>query len=312
MKLDRRNFVHGSLLLAATAMLPAGARAATRAGEPILYRVTGGAGTVHVLGAAEATSNDWFVPKIAAALDAADVLWLETPPGTATAAAEGQATAPPPDPELQRVFATQAFDREHDLFEILPPAISQRTALWADKLKLARETLSPMRPWFARITIQQAYASQRQAKAAEGEKLVYPERVVTDRMRQRGRPIEAEYASIGALMRFFADLPEAAQGQYLEELFDYFDRDATATNDAEKYGWIIGKSSTVSITQQRERTPDLYRAMHVERNAWWTGRIEGMLAAGGNSFIMIGNNHVLGPDSIPAVMRKRGLPVEEL
>jgi uncharacterized protein YbaP (TraB family) len=311
MQVDRRNFIHGSLALAGLAALPGAARAGA-AREPILYRVVKGAGTVHMLGFSEATNNDWFVPKIAAALDAADTLWLETPPGSASAAAAGESSGPPVDPELQRIFAERALDPAHDLFEVLPPAVSARTGQWADKLKLTRNSLAPMRPWFARITIQQAYAAQRQTKADEGEKTVFPERVVIDRARQRGIPIQSEYSTLADLLRFFAELSEAAQPQYLEELFDYFDRDVAGTNDAGKYGWITGQPSTQSIDEQRERTPDLYRAMHVERNAWWTGRIEGMLEAGGSSFIMIGGNHVLGPDSIPVYLRKRGLKLEEL
>lgn len=311
MRLDRRDFVRTTLLLAGSAALPPTLRAATPAGEPILYRVSKGPGTVYILGFAEATDDSWFVPKIASALDAATVLWLETPPGSATAAAEGQ-QAPPADPELQRVFTEQGFDAGHDLFKVLPPDISARTARWADKLKIARASLSPMRPWFARIQIQQAYSSQRQAKAAEGQKLVFPERAVVDRARARGIPIQSEYPTLADLLRFFANLQGPAQPQYIQELLDYFDRDEAGTNDAGKYGWITGKPSTVAIDLQRTTTPDLYRAMHVERNSWWTGRIEGMLAAGDTAFIMIGGNHVLGPDSIPEKIRQRGLPLETL
>lgn len=312
MSVNRRGFLGGSLFMAGMLSLPSGLRAATPAGDPNLYRVIHGQGVVYILGFAEATDDSWFVPKIATALEATDVLWLETPPGSATAAAEGQATAPPADPELQRVFAEEAIDATHDLFEVLPADVSARTLDWAGKLQIAQETLAPMRPWFARITIQQAYASQRQAAADEGQKLVFPESVVIDRARQRGIPIHSEYSTIGDLLRFFAELPEPAQPEYLEELFDYFDRDEAGENDAAKYGWTIGQPSTLSIDLQRERTPNLYRAMHVKRNSWWTGRIEGMLAAGGTSFIMIGGNHVLGPDSIQANLSERGLKVETL
>lgn len=311
MRFDRRDFVRTTLLLAGTAALPSTLRAAGPAGEPILYRVSRGPGTIYILGFAEATDNSWFVPKIANALDAASVLWLETPPGSATAAAEGQQPAPP-DPELQRVFTEQGFDADHDLFQVLPPDISARAAQWADKLKIARASLSPMRPWFARIQIQQAYSSQRQGKAAAGQRLVFPERVVVDRARARGIPIQSEYPTLADLMRFFANLQGPAQPQYLQELFDYFDRDVAGTNDAGKYGWITGEPSTVAIDLQRTTTPDLYRAMHVERNSWWTGRIEGMLAAGDTAFIMIGGNHVLGPDSLPEKIKRRGLPLETL
>ena len=308
--MHRREFLQVTALLTGAMVLPLPARAA--AGEPILYRIQQGGGTVHILGFAEATDTSWFVPKIAAALDSADALGLETPPGSATAAAEGSGAAPPPDPRLERLFAEEAVDPAADLFAVLPPEVAARTAFWADKLNIGRATLSPMRPWYARITIQQAYAAQRQAAAAPGQKLVYPERAVIDRARERSIPILSEYPTIADLLRFFARLPPAAQSQYLVELFDYFDRDVAATNDRSKYGWMIGEPSTASIDQQRTATPDLYRAMHVERNAWWAGRIEGMLANGGSSFVMIGGNHVLGPDAIPRHLADRGLAVETL
>ena len=101
--MHRREFLQVTALLTGAMVLPLPARAA--AGEPILYRIQQGGGTVHILGFAEATDTSWFVPKIAAALDSADALWLETPPGSATAAAEGSGAAPPPDPRLERLFA---------------------------------------------------------------------------------------------------------------------------------------------------------------------------------------------------------------
>jgi uncharacterized protein YbaP (TraB family) len=311
MRLDRRGFIVSVAVAGLSA--PTLAHAATSAAGPILHRVRHGSGTIFMVGYSDATDNGWFVPKIASALDTATVLWLETPPGSQAAATEGQATAaPPPDPELTRIFTERAFDRSRDLFAVLPVETSRRTREWAARVGVARDTLAPMRPWFARITIQQAYAAQKQAAAAEGAKLVSPERIVVDRARQRGIPVESEYPTIAHLFRFFAELPDPAQAQYLDELFDYFDRDAAGRNDEGKYGWITGHPSSVSLDEQRERTPDLYRAMHIERNAWWCGRIEGMLAAGQTAFLMLGQNHTLGPDSVQANLARRGFSVERL
>jgi uncharacterized protein YbaP (TraB family) len=307
MMLSRRAFVAASIL---PLLVPKLAFAADEQANPLLYRVRRGKGTAYLLGVFEAKDDGWFVPKIATALDAADVLWLETPPGSTTAAAEGQQAAP--DPELQRIFTEQGFDREHDLCGTLPAKLSRRTLDWAQRLQLPREELAPMRPWFARITLQQAFASRRQAAAASDEKLVSPERIVLDRARRRGTAIESEYATLADLIRFFAGLRGPAQPQYLEELLDYFDRDAAGENDTGKYGWITGHPDPRSLDEQRERTPDLYRAMHIERNAWWTGRIEGLLADGRTAFILIGMNHTLGPDSIQANLARRGLTVETL
>ena len=123
---------------------------------------------------------------------------------------------------------------------------------------------------------------------------------------------DARIEDMAAGIRQVAALPDPAQGQYVQELLDYFDRDAAGEHDAGKYGWITGHPDPRSLNEQRERTPDLYRAMHIERKAWWTGRIEGFLEAGRTVFILIGMNHTLGPDSIQANLARRGLTVESV
>jgi hypothetical protein len=55
----------------------------------------------------------------------------------------------------------------------------------------------------------------------------------------------------------------------------------------------------------RTRTPDLYRIMQVQRNAWWVQTIEGLLN-GGTHFIGIGQMHMLGPDGILRQLQRIG------
>jgi uncharacterized protein YbaP (TraB family) len=54
----------------------------------------------------------------------------------------------------------------------------------------------------------------------------------------------------------------------------------------------------------RTRTPDLYRIMQVQRNAWWARTVDRLLSAGGTHFIGIGQMHVVGPDGIPMQLQR--------
>ena len=49
----------------------------------------------------------------------------------------------------------------------------------------------------------------------------------------------------------------------------------------------------------RSAFPALYELIQRKRNAWWAHQIDELLAAGGTHLIVIGMNHVLGPDGIP-------------
>lgn len=306
--LDRRSF--GTAMLVSLAW-PSLVGARTETPNPLLYRIERGKGVVYLFGFSEATDESWYTPKIRTAFEASSTLWLETVPGSASNAAAGDA-GPPPDAALQKIFDERAWDKDHDLFKILPPDIAARTAAWADKLKIDKAGLAKMRPWFARITIQQAYAAQQQAKAKPKEKLVFPETLFVARARARGMPIKSEYPTLADLIRSFADLPEDAQSEYLLEQFDYMDDDVVGKMNEGKYGWISGHPASISLDRMREREPALYKAMHIDRNRAWAQRIQSMLDAGGTSFIAIGQNHVLGPDSIQVNVEKLGLRVERV
>lgn len=58
--------------------------------------------------------------------------------------------------------------------------------------------------------------------------------------------------------------------------------------------------------------PELYEALLVRRNRDWAGQIQTMLAGDGVSVIAVGAAHLVGDDSVQALLEKRGLKVERL
>ena len=276
----------GALL--ACACLPGCATAAPADGGPLLYVLERGAAKVFILGHAEADDRSWFTPRIERAIRSAQELWLETPPPG----------APPSTPALVEQLG---YDRSGSLFTFLGPELAPRVLALAAKVGVTRERLEPMRPWLAHYVLTSArMASRPQAPSPEG-----PPQTLIAVARERNIPIRAEYPTGDDLIRFFAAMPDEAQRQYLRNLLDYVDADDKGLTRSTS--WARGKPNVEWAQRMHDDTPALYRLMHTERNRAWARRIDGLLDQGGTRFVLLGQNHTVGPDSVLAELRRLGL-----
>ena len=256
-------------------------------GGPLLYVLERGAAKVFILGHADAEDRSWFTPRIERAIRASRELWLETPPPG----------GPPNDPALVERLG---YDRQGSLFTVLGPELSQRLLARAAEAGVTRERLEPMRPWLAHYVVTSArMASRPQAPSAESP----PETFIAI-AREMGVPIQSEFAG-EALLRFFAGMPDEAQRQYIQNLLDYFDAEEKGLTRSTS--WAKGKPSAEWAWRMHDDTPALYRIMHTERNGAWARRIDSMLDQGGTRFVLLGQNHTVGPDSVLAELRRIGL-----
>ncbi len=57
-------------------------------------------------------------------------------------------------------------------------------------------------------------------------------------------------------------------------------------------------------------TPGVYRTLVVDRNRRWADQIQQLLGDDKRIFIVVGVGHLVGPDSVPALLRARGIKVE--
>jgi uncharacterized protein YbaP (TraB family) len=135
-----------------------------------------------------------------------------------------------------------------------------------------------------------------------------PDYILANLARSANKPIHSEYRTNADVMNLYASMPVEAQCERLEFLLDFFDDEANG-KQANRFEWIKGNPDHRALDEMRLRYPALYQIEHVQRNIKWTRRIEGFLRAGGTYFIGMGLNHTLGPDSILAKARDRGLLV---
>ena len=285
--MQRRTFGHGLLTL----LLAHRARAAVEPAPRLPLRLfTRRKARVYVLGFGEARDESWATPELRHAFRSSADLWLEVshdPGAEPDAAAKRE--------QLTHDSAGRSF------FDVLEPDVRARARDYCVQLDIPLEKIEKQRPWSAFYTINGAYWSRHKPSI----ELKYPEETLSAWAKEQGKPVRYEMPSQLEFARFMAAMPDAAQSQYIAFLLDFLD-DQAAGRNSDEFGWIQGDTSTGerAVDRMRTRTPDLYRIMQVQRNAWWARTIDGLLEGGGTHFVGIGQMHVLGPDGIPAQLRK--------
>ena len=112
-------------------------------------------------------------------------------------------------------------------------------------------------------------------------------------------------------IRFFADMPEATQIDFLEATLDDVDQ-AAVQLDRMVEGWAKGDMAVLereAIDELKRDYPAVYEVAVTRRNRAWADQLKAKLAGSGVSFVAVGGAHLVGPDSVLVELEKRGLKV---
>ena len=56
-------------------------------------------------------------------------------------------------------------------------------------------------------------------------------------------------------------------------------------------------------------SPSVYDALLVDRNSNWTDKISELMEGKGQALIVVGAAHLIGKDSVPSMLKKKGFAV---
>ncbi len=248
-------------------------------------------GTIHALPA----GTDWLSPAIAARVDAADTLVLET--------------VLPDDPAALGPLVASLGVRPG-----LPPvaarvAPSKPAALLAgmSSLGLNAGQLDGMKTWLAAIAIGDGAVNQLGLTQADGV-----EAMLTQRARA-GHKTVVGLETPEAQLRIFDTLPETDARALLDSTVDDLRTAREDTNAMVAY-WQAGETEALAADFDRSfhATPNLARALLTNRNRAWADWIATRLGVAGKVFVAVGAGHLGGPDSVLAMLKAKGLTVERL
>ena len=109
-------------------------------------------------------------------------------------------------------------------------------------------------------------------------------------------------------IRLFAGLSDQAQLDFLISEIDDADRAVGEFKQllAAWYAGDVEKIDSLNNAELRDKHSELFQALVVKRNQNFTEQIQDLLKGDGVSFVAIGAGHLVGKDSVPAMLEKQG------
>jgi uncharacterized protein YbaP (TraB family) len=246
-------------------------------------------GSVHVLPA----DLDWRPDALDAALARADDLWFETDTD-----GDGQARA------SQAALANGYLPKGERLSALLTPDGRARLDRICGRLGLSPAAVDTLRPWFADVTLGVVALTRQGALASSGVEHTLAD-AAPDAARRTFETPEDQIA-------FFAGAPVADQLASLEDTLRQLDEDPDFFSRLIN-AWAAGDAVAIEalgVAPMKQVSAVLYDRLIVQRNRRWAEIIAERLKGSGETVIVVGAGHLVGGDSVPALLRARGIVVE--
>ena len=283
-------------LLSALAALAVSVFAGQAAANPAMWVIHEHGATVVLFGSIHALPPKlkWEPERLKRAIAGARDLWLEIPMDQASDLAAGQLAAERGlQPEGQTLSAS------------LSPEGRARLARVAVASGESLAGVDRLRPWLAELVLSLATYKTEGVSAEDG----------VERQLLRSAPAGIRHEAFETpreQIDFLSSASPADQIASLEETLGELD-DGSASYNRLLKAWLAGDVGALrreALDPLIKTAPRVYRALVVERNHRWVEAIESRLKQPGEAVMVVGVGHLIGPDSVPALLRARGVVVE--
>jgi hypothetical protein len=253
-----------------------------------MWEVRDGRAKVFLFGDNPSLLTPWRSARFDAALNESAVFWKETP----DAGGGGDS-----------LMLAKGIDPARPLASWLTPKDLARVGAAAVSVGLAPVLLARLHPWLAGVFLDSSFRSHSGFKPEYG-----PESQLIAAAKAAGKPVHSEFPDEASVVDYFATFsPAAERGELLRAVDDIEAGPDAAQRDAE--AWAIGdqRPDLQRVLQIRSTYPEYYQAILVARNRRWAPRVRAMLDGGGTSFVLVGGDHLVGPDSVLAQLKATGM-----
>jgi uncharacterized protein YbaP (TraB family) len=188
--------------------------------------------------------------------------------------------------------------------------VSKETfALVAARLKIMGvpvETISPMKPWMVAMMLMAADIQKAGLDPSLGLDEYFFEKASA-----AGKPVKG-LETIDYQVDRFDKMPVALQEQLLRSTLDDLRTGQQELKDVID-AWRRGDAASLErlLLASFKDYPEAYASLLVERNRNWLGRIDTCLAQRSPCFVVVGAAHLVGPDGLITLLRRKGYRVEQ-
>jgi hypothetical protein len=270
---------------------------AAQADAPALWRIAGPKANVYLFGSFHLLppAVNWRSAAVERALEDSKVVVVEIDPAIAQ---DPKALAP-------LVAKHGVLPQGEQLAALLPPGVNAELERTARALGLSPAGLAPMRPWLAALTVSAQFILRQGFDPDAGV-----DRQIADWARQSGRPL-VPLETAEAQLRVFADLSREQEIEMLAVALRQIREMPRMLDDilaAYRRGDTAGMART--LNPALDEAPLLRRRLMRERHERWLPQIRAMIADGRGHFVVVGAAHLVGADSLVAMLRAAGVRVE--
>ena len=272
--------------------------APVRPPEPALWAIRDADSTMYFYGTIHLrkAGAPWGGPAAERALAEAQEVWTEVE------------IDPVRDAELQGVVGRMGYDTTRTLSSLMTPARAAQLKTAATSIGVPVTALDAMKPWLASLTISVVPMVKAGYDPAAGVDHGI------DRVARAAGKHMRWFETGEQQIQFMAGFADPLQ---LEMLYDSMDDvgKGTALIQRMEAAWEIGDDRTLAqdmVADMRRAYPELHDVMLKQRNAAWAEVLAREMAGSGVDFIAVGAAHLVGPDSVLALMRARGFTVQRI
>ncbi len=190
------------------------------------------------------------------------------------------------------------------LDEVVPKPLYDRVVEKAAASGLPIQALARMKPWMVAVSLTAPAMKQAGFEPAQGV-----DRHFFERARAAGKPIEA-LETVAYQLDRFDSLPMPLQAQMLEAVLDDLETQIAQVRVIAE-AWSRGDVPSVErfLLEAFRDSPEIAERLLTERNRNWVPRVDDCLARPRPCFIVVGAAHLVGPDSLVALLRAKGYEV---
>lgn len=270
--------------------------------HPLLWEISDGKAHIYLFGSIHVMKPGtvWLSADLQKRFNSADQVWFEV------ANLDDQAA-------IMRETQKYIVDPTGHMTEGLTPEEVQKLDALLRRYGLSSVQLMSVRKWVVALTV-----SVRQMTEAGYDPQAGVDLTLLKQARAAGKPVHG-FETIGQEMEKLTPATPAEDIASLRSVINDSDdaqKDIAGLFDA----WATGDAPRLSrylVDKMQVEEPSMYRRVIVERDAAWTPEVEQLLKnlkaqGGGTAFLTVGVAHLVGPDSLIAMLKKNGVKVTQV
>lgn len=279
------------------------AATATAAPRPAIWLLEDADTRIYLFGTTHLFERgfQWRSPRLDAAIAESDELVMETPDeeGFDGEAMMGAMTLPKPVPIMERVSP----DRREALARVIARSDIPE-ATWDEMTSFAAAFIVMAVPIAERLSPAKGDEDPFETAMSGAEEELGAE------FRRRGLPISG-VETMQQQFDFFRNLSPDAQRAFLDSMIDASAMSYEESGIGGDTDWSTGNLAGLEA-ELSGMPPELYDALLTRRNRAWTEWLTQRMERPGTVFFAVGALHLVGPDSVQAMLGARGMTARRI